>query len=62
MIRKARIQQLPLTEATPAHPKAKELAKISEILDKNSSIFDLVLQDIGIADNETGAGKQRGHL
>ena len=54
-MRKARIQQLPLAEATPDHPKAKELAKISEILDSNSSIYDLVLQDLGRAGNETGA-------
>ncbi len=54
-MRKARIQQLPLAEATPDHPKAKELAKISEILDRNSSIYDLVLQDLGWAGNETGA-------
>jgi len=54
-MRKARIQQLPLTEATPDHPKAKELAKISEILDQNSSIYDLVLQDIGTTGSETGA-------
>ena len=54
-MRKARIQQLPLAEATPDHPKAKELAKISEILDHNSTIYDLVLQDLGMAGNETGA-------
>ena len=54
-MRKARIQQLPLAEATPDHPKAKELAKISEIIDQNSSIYDLVLQDIGPAGTETGA-------
>ncbi len=54
-MRKARIQQLPLTETTPDHPKAKELAKISEILDQNSSIYDMVLQDIGIAGTKTGA-------
>ena len=54
-MRKARIQQLPLAEATPDHPKAKELAKISEILDQNSSIYDLVLQDIGAAGSKTGA-------
>jgi IS5 family transposase len=56
-MRKARIQQLPLAEATPDHPKAKELAKISEILDANSSIYDLVLQDLGIPDdNEADTG------
>jgi len=54
-MRKARIQQLPLAEAAPDHPKAKELAKISEILDKNSSIYDLVLQDFGTSGNDTGA-------
>lgn len=54
-MRKARIQQLPLAEATPDHPKAKELAKISEILDSNRSIYDLVLQDIGTANTKTGA-------
>ena len=54
-MRKARIQQLPLAEATPDHPKAKELAKISEILDQNSSIYDLVLQDIGTVGTKTGA-------
>jgi IS5 family transposase len=54
-MRKTRIQQLPLAEATPDHPKAKELKKISEILDHNSSIYDLVLQDLGMAANETGS-------
>ena len=54
-MRKARIQQLPLAEATPDHPKAKELAKISEILDQNSNIYDLVLQDIGTTDSKAGA-------
>ncbi len=54
-MRKARIQQLPLAEATTDHPKAKELAKISEILDNNSSIYDLVLQNLGMAGKGTGA-------
>jgi len=54
-MRKARIQQLPLAEAPPDHPKAKELAKISEILDQNNNIYDLVLQDIGTAGSATGA-------
>lgn len=45
-MRKVRNQQLPLSEAVPNHPKAKELSKISEILDSKDSIFDLVLQDI----------------
>lgn len=54
-MRKARIQQLPLSEATPDHPKAKELSRISEILDSNSTIYNLVLQDLGTAGNDTGA-------
>ncbi len=55
-MRKARIQQLPLAGAATDHPKAKELAKISEILDSNSSIYDLVLQDLGgPSGNEVGA-------
>jgi len=55
-MRKACIQQLPLVEAAPDHPKAKELARISEILDNNTSIYDLVLQDlVSPDDNEVGA-------
>jgi len=54
-MRKVRNQQLPLAEATADHPKAKELAKISEILDNNNSIYELVLQDLGITDNNVGA-------
>ena len=58
-MRKVRNQQLPLPEATPDHPKAKELAKISEILDSNSSIYNFVLQDLenpcSNDDNESGA-------
>ncbi|MCL7488850.1 MAG: ISNCY family transposase [Desulfobulbaceae bacterium] len=54
-MRKTRNQQLPLAEATADHPKAKELFKISEILDQNNSIYDLALQDLGVSDNEVGA-------
>ena len=54
-MRKTRNRQLPLAEATADHPKAKELLKISEILDHNDSIYDLALQDLGISDNEVGA-------
>lgn len=52
-MRKVGNQQLPLAEATPDHPKAKELAKISEILDINNSIYDLALQDLGSAAHES---------
>jgi len=54
-MRKTRNQQLPLTEVTADHPKAKELLKISEILDHNPSIYDLALQDLGLSDNGVGA-------
>ena len=54
-MRKTRNQQLPLAEETADHPKAKELLKISEILDSNDSIYDLALQDFGISDNDVGA-------
>jgi len=52
---KKRHQQLPLAEATAGHPKAKELSKISEISDHNNSIYELALQDLGIANNDIGA-------
>ena len=48
-------QQLPPAEATTDHPKAKELSRINEILDSNNSIYDLILQDLGISDNNVGA-------
>ncbi len=54
-MRKIRNQQLPLTEVTPDHPKAKELTKISEILDSNSSIYASALQDLGVANSSRGA-------
>ena len=54
-MRKVRNQQLPLAEATADHPKAKELAKISEILDNNNSIYELALQDLGTTNNNAGA-------
>jgi IS5 family transposase len=54
-MRKTRNQQLPLAEATADHPKAKELSKISEILHHNNSIYELALQDLGIANNDIGA-------
>jgi IS5 family transposase len=54
-MRKIREKQLPLQEAAPVHPKVQELEKISAILDQNSSIYNLVAQDLGIADKATGA-------
>jgi hypothetical protein len=54
-MRKKRNQQLPLTEATVDHPKAKELAKINEILTANHNILELALQDLGTAVNNVGA-------
>ena len=55
-MRKARIQQLPLAETTADHPKAKELAKSSEILDSYSTIYDLMLQVLTMAGNDGARG------
>ncbi len=38
---------IPIKEATPVHPKGKELEKIGMIPDQNNSIYELLLQDIG---------------
>lgn len=54
-MRKTFKKQLPLPEASPVHPKIRELEKISKILSKNSTIYDLAAQDIGQAENDTGA-------
>jgi IS5 family transposase len=54
-MRKTRNQQLPLAEATTDHPKAKEFAQISTILESNDSIYNLARQDLGISDNYVGA-------
>lgn len=54
-MRKAYEKQLPLTETAPIHPKVDALEKISRILDQNSSIYDLVVQDLGPADHATSA-------
>lgn len=54
-MRKTRNQQLPLTEAITDHPKAKEFAQISTILDSNDSIYSLARQDLGVSDNNVGA-------
>lgn len=54
-MRKTCKKQLPLPESTPVHPKTKELEKISTILDQNDNIYDLVIQDLGIANHATGA-------
>lgn len=54
-MRKTWIKQLPLPETTDVHPKTKELEKISEILEIDSSICEHIAQDLGIAENDTGA-------
>ena len=54
-MRKTCKKQLPLPETTTTHPKMKELAQISRILDENPTIYELVAQDLGRADNDTGA-------
>jgi transposase, IS5 family len=54
-MRKTRNQQLPLAEVTTDHPKAKEFAQISAILDSNNSIYSRARQDLGVSDNNIGA-------
>lgn len=54
-MRKTRIKQLPLPETTDVHPKTRELEKISEILDRENSICELVAQDLGVAEKDIGA-------
>ena len=45
-MREKRQKQLPLMPAATDHPQAEELERISQILDKNPIIYDLVMQDI----------------
>lgn len=54
-MRKTRNQQLPLAEVTTDHPKAKEFALISAILDNNNSIYSLARQDLGVSEHNVGA-------
>jgi IS5 family transposase len=54
-MRKSHKKQLPLSQPTPDHPKAKEMSEISKILDQNRSIYDLVLQDISHGASDKGA-------
>lgn len=54
-MRKTHEKQLPLKETAPVHPKVKELEEIGRILDQNSSIYDLALQDFGVSTHATGA-------
>lgn len=54
-MRKTRNHQLPLTEANAEHPKAKVLSTISEILDENKQIYDLVMQDLDTQKTQVGA-------
>jgi IS5 family transposase len=50
-------KQLPLTESTPDHPKAKEWEQIGKILDQHPAIYDQVLKDItsAVKNKEAGA-------
>ncbi len=56
-MRKNRENQLPLSPLWPDHQLAQELKLISEILDENPSITDLVLQDLcDTVSSKNGAG------
>lgn len=54
-MRKTCKKQLPLPELSTVHPKIKELEKISSILNKTINIYELVAQDLGQAEHDTGA-------
>ena len=56
MRKKNRIQ-MPLMSASVEHPRAVELEYISQILDDNNNIYDMVLQDLtrGVKNRNTGA-------
>lgn len=54
-MRKQRNQQLPLIEVTTDHPKAKEFARISEVLDNHHSICEFALQDFDHGNKNVGA-------
>ncbi len=54
-MRKLHNQQLPLVEATTDHPKAKEFARISEVLENHHSICELALQDFDHGGKNVGA-------
>ena len=56
-MRKKNRKQMTLTSASVEHPRAVELEFISQILDDNSIIYDMVLQDLtmGVKKRNTGA-------
>ena len=56
-MRKKNRKQMTLTSARLEHPRAVELEFISQILDDNPTIYDLVLQDLtrGVDNRNTGA-------
>ena len=57
-MRKENHQQMPLTDMGVDHPRARELKRISRILDENPIINKMVLQDLtrGTKRCDTGAG------
>jgi IS5 family transposase len=48
-------KQLPLMSSTPDHPQARELDRISRILDRHPTIADAVHQDLSCGRTTTGA-------
>lgn len=55
-MRKKREKQLPLKHPSPAHPKARELEAISQILDRNPVIYEMSLQDLTLKVNKKESG------
>jgi len=56
-MRKKDQKQMPLMDVNIDHPRAAELKRISQILDKHPTINDMVLQDLthGVKNRNTGA-------
>ena len=54
-MRKTVDPQLPLPETDSNHKKVQELSKISDILDENRNIYDMVAQDLVVPENKSGA-------
>src|SRR4030042_4624923 len=56
-MRKKNREQMTLMSASVEHPRAVELEFISQILDNNHNIYEMVLQDLthGVKNRNTGA-------
>ena len=55
-MRKISEKQMPLMPPRIDHPQANELNAISRIIDANSTIYDLAMQDLSPDDKKTNKG------